>query len=113
MKTISIWMTYDLGVGGDYQGMYSWLDDYEAAECGNNAAFVKFQHPENLKTDKEFTELLTEALKQKIKLIPSNRIYIVWASLDEEKTIGRFIFGKRKANSWEGFGSKVDNTIDG
>ena len=113
MKTISIWMTYDLGVGGDYQGMYSWLDDHEADECGNNAAFVKFQHPENLETDEEFTESLAKDLNQKIKLVPSNRIYIVWASFDKGDIMGRFIYGKRKANPWKGFGSKADNTIDG
>jgi hypothetical protein len=38
MKKIAIWFTYDLGVGGDFQGLYSWLDDREAIECGNNNA---------------------------------------------------------------------------
>ncbi|MDR0845353.1 MAG: hypothetical protein LBN71_09030 [Tannerella sp.] len=23
----AIWLNYDLGVGGDFQGLYSWLDD--------------------------------------------------------------------------------------
>jgi len=29
-----------------------------------------------------------------------------------EKSIGSFIIGKRKANPWEGYGTKTENSID-
>ena len=37
MHTV-MWMAYDLGVKGDYEGLYAWLDDHSAAECGNSVA---------------------------------------------------------------------------
>ena len=41
----TIWISYDLGVSGDYEGMYEWLDDHSATECGSSVAFVKqYEH---------------------------------------------------------------------
>ena len=34
----TFWLSYDLGVGGDYPGLYQWLDDHQAVVCGNNMA---------------------------------------------------------------------------
>ncbi len=107
-----MWLTYDLGVGGDYNGLYSWLDDHEATECGNNVAFFKFQFAKTINTDDEFAKLLVSDLKKTIKFTPSNRLYILFKSLEKENTVGRFVIGKRKASPWEGFGSKADVTID-
>ena len=28
-----IWLSFDLGISGDYEGMYAWLDDKNAQEC--------------------------------------------------------------------------------
>jgi len=115
MKKIVIWLTYDLGVGGDFQGLYSWLDDNNAIECGNNNAFFSYSYPENIKTDDNFVEFLKNELENKIKFNPGNRIYIVRKSIDinkNGKSIGNFIIGKRKANPWEGFGTKTENSID-
>jgi hypothetical protein len=109
---LSVWLTYDLGVSGDYQGLYSWLDDYEATECGNNVAYIKYDIPETIKTDKDFVKYLLDDLNEKVNFTPTNRIYIVRRSLERDKTIGSYIMGKRKANPWEGFGTKIDNTID-
>lgn len=33
-----IWLSFDLGVSGDYEGMYAWLDDKRAKECGSSVA---------------------------------------------------------------------------
>ena len=35
MKTSTIWISYDLGVRGDYEGLYAWLDSHGAKECGD------------------------------------------------------------------------------
>ena len=32
------------GVGGDYEGLYSWLDDHDAKECGDSVASLAFSH---------------------------------------------------------------------
>lgn len=115
MKEISIWLSYDLGVGGDFQGIYSWLDDNKAIECGNNMAYFKYVYPDNIQTDKNFVEYIKNELEAKVEFKPGNRIYIVRKSIDKGKNgkaVGSFVMGKRKANPWEGFGSKTENSID-
>jgi hypothetical protein len=112
--SIAIWMTYDLGVGGDFTHLYSWLDDHEAIECGNNIAFFKYKIPSTLQTDKELVNYLKQDLEKNVDFTAKNRVYIIRKSIGSENkgTIGTFIIGKRKANPWEGFGTKVDNTVD-
>ncbi len=46
----TIWLSYDLGVKGDYEGLYAWLDDHGAIECGESVAFFNFEikNEENL-----------------------------------------------------------------
>lgn len=115
MKTVAIWLTYDMGVGGDFQGVYSWLDDHKAIECGNNNAFIKYQYPDTIETDQAFATYIKEDLEKRIKFKPGNRIYIMRKAFDSTrngKTMGSFIIGKRKASPWEGFGEKTENSID-
>ncbi len=116
MKKMTIWLTYDLGVGGDFQGIYSWLDDHKAIECGNNNAYIRnYEYLDNITTDDEFVAALKDELESKITFKPGNRIYIVRQSIDGKnkgKNIGSFVIGKRKASPWEGFGTKTENSID-
>lgn len=39
----AVWITYDLGVQGDYKGLYAWLDDHQATECGDSTAFFNYE----------------------------------------------------------------------
>ena len=39
--TKAVWISFDLGVSGDYEGMYSWLDSHGAKERGDSLAFIK------------------------------------------------------------------------
>jgi hypothetical protein len=32
----AVWISYDLGVQADYEGMYAWLDEHQAKECGDS-----------------------------------------------------------------------------
>jgi hypothetical protein len=115
MKKIAIWLTYDLGVGGDFQGLYSWLDDREAIECGNNNAYFKYSFPDTIASDAQLSEALRAELEEKVSFKAGNRIYIIKKSLDADKHgkfIGSFVIGKRKASPWEGFGTKFETTID-
>lgn len=44
----AIWLSYDLGVNGDYEGMYAWLDNHGAKECGGSVAYLQFTHDGDL-----------------------------------------------------------------
>jgi len=112
MANIVIWLSYDLGVSGDFQGLYSWLDDHEAIECGNSMAFLKFNYPASVSNDAQLDEFIKTDLDEKVKFAPTNRIYIIRKSIDKQKTIGNYLVGKRKANPWEGYGTKTTNTVD-
>jgi len=112
MANIAIWLSYDLGVSGDFQGLYSWLDDHEATECGNSMAFLKFNYPASVSNDAQLDEFIKTDLDEKVKFAPTNRIYIIRKSIDKQKTIGNYLVGKRKANPWEGYGTKTTNTVD-
>ncbi|MHB9292468.1 hypothetical protein Holit_01566 [Hollandina sp. SP2] len=33
-----VWLSYDLGIKGDYANLYIWLDEHKALECGDSIA---------------------------------------------------------------------------
>jgi hypothetical protein len=98
----TVWISYDLGVKGDYEGLYSWLDNHNAKECGNSVAVLKYDYLGN------FLEELQKDMAQSINLARHDRIYVVWRT--DHKIKGQFLFGKRKAASWSGFGSQEPQT---
>ncbi len=103
----NIWMSFDLGIRGDYDGLYSWLDDHGAKECGHNMATFNYDFPLN----KDLVEELKTDITSTVDLSKRDRVYIVWKKDDVTK--GRFLFGKRKASPWTGFGSMdADNVED-
>lgn len=95
----AIWLSYDLGVKGDYEGLYAWLDDHGAIECGENVAFLRFE----LRNEENLAEELKENLSKNINFSKKDRIYIIWEI--ERRIKGKFILGKRKSSPWVGFGS--------
>jgi hypothetical protein len=38
----TIWISFDLGVKGDYEQLYAWLDNHGAKECGPNLATLRY-----------------------------------------------------------------------
>ncbi|MDR2691003.1 MAG: hypothetical protein LBB73_01685 [Dysgonamonadaceae bacterium] len=68
MKKIAIWLTYDLGVVGDFQGLYSWLNDMEAIECGNNNAYFKYSFSDTITSDAQLSNALKTELEKKYLL---------------------------------------------
>jgi hypothetical protein len=40
-----IWLSFDLGIKGDYQSLYKWLDARKARECGDSVAYFTFEYP--------------------------------------------------------------------
>lgn len=105
MKT-AIWLSYDLGVRGDYESLYAWLDDHQAAECGDSVAFLNYHH----------TGPVVSAVKSEIKksldITRNVRIYLIHRDSETKKIKGTFLFGGRKAAPWSGFGSRGGNVVD-
>ena len=95
MKSL-IWLSFDLGVRGDFEGVYSFLDAHNAKECGDNLAAFWFEYKRDLVAE------LTKEIKQCISIDRRTRIYALFPS-PKGKHTGRFIIGKRKAPPWAGF----------
>jgi hypothetical protein len=105
MKT-SIWMSFDLGIQGDYDGLYQWLDSHGAIECGENVAYFKMESNAS-----DVGEDIKKQLQGIVKDGPKTRIYIIrrvkMPNNKDTKMMGRFIFGQRKAPVWAGFAPKA------
>ncbi len=99
-----IWISYDLGVTGDYEGLYTWLDDHDAKECGNSVACFSFCYDGDL-----FESLKTE-IEEAVLLNKRSRIYII--CMQEGETRGRFIIGRRKSAPWSGYGTYAEYVDD-
>ena len=89
MKSL-VWLSFDLGVSGDYESMYAWLDEKDAKECGDSIACFLLEH------DGDIAGTLNTEIRERITLNKRSRIYIVFQ--DENRHKGRFIIGRRKAH---------------
>lgn len=96
MKNI-IWMAYDLGIRGDYEGIYTWLDKHRAKECGDSLACLTYEFEGDL------LEQLKQDIKESVEVSRKTRIYVTWQDPDTHKIKGRFIFGSRKSPPWSGY----------
>jgi hypothetical protein len=97
MKQQSIWISYDLGIKGDYPGLYRWLDGHKARECGDSIAFLKYSYEDDL------IEELKKDISESIELNKRDRIYVTFKRDNEGDVVGVFIVGNRKASPWEGY----------
>jgi bisphosphoglycerate-independent phosphoglycerate mutase (AlkP superfamily) len=97
----AVWLTFDLGIQGDYQSLYEWLDAQQAIECGDNVAFFNFEHDGT----RDLADQIKESLKNTIQEDSKTRIYMIWRHSDKGVK-GRFIFGQRKAPAWAGYAPK-------
>ena len=100
----AIWLSYDLGVNGDYENMYAWLDNHGAKECGGSVAYLQFTHdgdlPASLKSD----------IESGVALNKRSRICVIYKK--DAKLSGRYVVGQRKGAPWEGFGDKDETEED-
>ena len=87
-EKIRYWLSYDLGLRGDYDTLYEWLDSKGSRECGDSIA--TFQSD---RTTDEIRESLAELLGANTKA----RIYLI------SQGSGTFLLGKRKAAPWAGY----------
>lgn len=95
----TVWLSFDLAVGGDYESLYAWLDNHEAKECGDGLAVFKFE------TEGDLLSALKEDLSQQISFSKKDRVYAIWREADKIK--GSFLIGKRKFAPWEGYGTRT------
>ncbi len=107
LKTL-VWISFDLGVRGDYEGMYAWLDEHETKECGESVACFSYEHSGDLLAD------LTKDLWTKVQIDDKkNRINVI--KLESGKMKGNFIFGRRRNAPWVGTAetSKQEEDVSG
>ena len=100
MSKNMIWLSYDLGISGDYESMYAWLDDQGAKECNSSLAFFRYSYEDDL------LESLEQEIRNAININKRSRIYVVFR--EDGKTKGRYLIGNRKNAPWTGFGSHND-----
>jgi hypothetical protein len=93
-----VWMSFDLGVQGDYEGLYAWLDRQEAEECGDNVATFLFRY----RGDDAAVDVLS-SVKKAVTLTKRSRIYVSRSDGDGKAYVGKFIYGKRKVALWKGY----------
>jgi len=93
----AVWVSYDLGVQADYEGMYAWLDEHQAKECGDSLAFLNYEYSGAL------LQALTADLEKSVQITKRTRIYVLYREQDTKNMKGKFIFGGRKSPPWAGY----------
>ena len=106
MTRSTIWISYDLGVRGDYEGLYSWLDAHGAKECGDSVAVLTYEYTGSL------PEKLKATLKKAIEVDKRTRIYVIYREQATNKNKGSFLFGGRRAAAWTGYASTGTGAAD-
>jgi hypothetical protein len=100
-----VWVSFDLGVKGDYAGMYESLDRQGAKECGDSVACFLYRHSGDLLED------IKNDLNTSVEIDPKkNRIYVI--RLVSGKMKGTFIFGRRRSAPWAGAAGLGDQGED-
>jgi len=94
MKTSPVLLSFDLGIVGDYDQLFAWLDKHEAKECGNNLAIFDYSYRHDLLKE------IRQDLRKTMKVTPKTRIYIMYKTGDAFK--GNFIIGSRRSAPWTG-----------
>lgn len=101
-----IWMSYDLGVSGDYEGLYAWLDEHEAKECGDSVACFWFS------CEGDVLQTVEKEIRDAVSLNKRSRIYVVFSDQNNEVKGARFVIGRRRRAPWEGYGANAVEEID-
>ena len=96
-------MTWELK--GIIQDCMHFLNNHDAIECGESFCSFLFEcsDRDNLKPE------LLAAIESAAQLAPTDRLYVIYRRNDN-LTSGSFLWGRRKACPWEGYGSKGEIT---
>lgn len=101
----TVWLSFDLGLRADYDGLYAWLDSHDAKECAGTLALFKY------KFRKDFLKELEAELRKTVQLRPTDRIYIAFRG-EDGRMKGRFIIGKRRRAAWLGLAPGTETVDD-
>jgi hypothetical protein len=99
----TVWLSYDLGIDGDYSSLYKFLDKHKAKECGDSIAFFKYTYSKN----KTLIKNIAEDLSKVVKFRDTDRLYLIFTR--ERKTVGTFFKGGRKRPPWEGYALEIED----
>lgn len=100
-----IWMSFDLGLDGDYENLFHWIDLHDGKECGDNVAYFVYEADEAaLRNVSALKAALVDDLREAVNLRPRDRIYVILPT--DEGRRGSFIVGGRRQPPWAGFASK-------
>jgi len=97
-SNIRYWISFDLGLMGNYSRVYEWLDSLDAQECGPGLATI---------TSSKTRDQLAAEIQRLLKGASRARAYVI-----SMKQGGRFVAGGRKAAPWEGFATSAANAVD-
>lgn len=100
----AIWLSYDLGIKGDYTGLYTFLDSVGAKECGDSIAFFQKDYGSDLLVN------LKKDIERYVQIAKTDRIYVVYIEKSSNKAKGKFLFGVRKRAPWEGYAAEGAST---
>lgn len=104
-------LNYDFGLKGDYESLYSFLDNQEAIDCGNSSGAFEFNFSGGLDlSHEEKTEQIKQEIESKVSLKKGDRIYVIVHDKNGQPK-GSFIYGHRQRPIWEGYGSKTEEDI--
>jgi len=107
-----VWLSYDLSLNGDYEGLFRWLDEEDAEECGDGLAVFVFNFESDDSSDAVEANELLESIKRSMSINEKrDRIYAVWRR-NSGKTAGRFLVGNRKRAPWEGAAGRESEDED-
>ncbi len=96
------WISFDLGLTGNFAPFYEWLDSNDAKECGTGLATIF--------SAKSFDTLSKEILSA-LQRTPRARVYLI-APKQDGKFSGRFVQGGRKVAPWTGYAESMATMAD-
>ena len=103
-----IWISFDLGITGDYDRLYEWLDEHNAVECGNGFATLEYEFKNYTSEYRDLFDELKQDLSRYVEDTPKTRIYVLTLAKGLSTPGGTFIFGKRESNLREGYAQKEE-----
>lgn len=106
MSTTNLWISYDLGINGDYESLYTWLASQHAEECGDSVAYLpKYEYQGDV------VNALRRDLAREVNLGKRARIYAIFKKSDGTPK-GKFLYGGRKLAPWHGYEPSSGEDVD-
>ena len=110
-NSFRFFLNYDLNFNGDYDGLYKWLDDHNAKNCGQNFCEFTYSLRENDNTQplkavaKDTLKELESDLTKSMSLKRGDRIFLIGV-MPDGMSFGGFLTGDYGPKPWAGYGEK-------